>query len=321
MVSAILRAEKMEERFMRKALDVLKNADYTPEEKENMAIKESVVPKIAESMSAEQVLRIDQMLEKVTDSMEKSTLEPVVTEVVELALARRGREKAEIECLSKALEAAAEKEQGLAMTLAVREQENSALEGQVAGLLGRLAAAREEVADLRGQHGELTAEADNTREKLSRQLQEKQEEIQQVKGEKENLEVAMGKYREKYELQKESLKTYKENEEVLKASLKSEMKAKEEKEMKLKKGEEKLKKKERQLEEEQAAREKAEKEGEDLTKQCQQLQALSNSQAKALAKKEKAIQESDAEIKDLRKLQETIFNLSKVRSGSSGSAA
>merc|ERR1719204_2038278 len=292
MVSAILRAEKMEERFMRKALDILKNADYTPEEKKNMAIKEkSVVPKIAESMSAEQVLRIDQMLEKVTDSMEKSTLEPVVTEVVELALARRGREKAEIECLSKALEAAAEKEQGLAMTLAVREQENSALEGQVAGLLGRLAAAREEVADLRGQHGELTAEADNTREKLSRQLQEKQEEIQQVKGEKENLEVAMGKYREKYELQKESLKTYKENEEVLKASLKSEMKAK--------KGEEKLKKKERQLEEEQAAREKAEKEGEDLTKQCQQLQALSNSQAKALAKKEKAIQESDAEIKDL----------------------
>jgi len=321
-VSSILRAEKMEERSIRKALDILKNADYTPEEKKNMAIKEeSVVPKIAESMSAEQVLRIDQMLEKVTDSMEKSTLEPVVTEVVELALARRGREKAEIEGLSKALEAAAEKEQGLAMTLAVREQENSALEGQVAGLLGRLAAAREEVADLRGQHGELTAEADNTREKLSRQLQEKQEEIQQVKGEKENLEVAMGKYREKYELQKESLKTYKENEEVLKASLKSEMKAKEEKEMKLKKGEEKLKKKERQLEEEQAAREKAEKEGEDLTKQCQQLQALSNSQAKALAKKEKAIQESDAEIKDLRKLQETIFNLSKVRSGSSGSAA
>ena len=142
LVSSILRAEKMEERFIRKALDILKNADYTPEEKKDMAEEESVVPKIAESMSAEQVLRIDQMLEKVTDSMEKSTLEPVVTEVsqslrpchvtktcccnfctskvVELALARRGREKAEIEGLSKALEAAAEKEQGLAMTLAVR---------------------------------------------------------------------------------------------------------------------------------------------------------------------------------------------------------
>ena len=80
LVSSILRAEKMEERFIRKALDILKNADYTPEKK-NMAGEESVVPKIAESMSAEQVLRIDQMLEKVTDSMAKSTLEPVVTEV------------------------------------------------------------------------------------------------------------------------------------------------------------------------------------------------------------------------------------------------
>ena len=80
LVSSILRAEKMGERFIRKALDILKNADYTPEKK-NMAGEESVVPKIAESMSAEQVLRIDQMLEKVTDSMAKSTLEPVVTEV------------------------------------------------------------------------------------------------------------------------------------------------------------------------------------------------------------------------------------------------
>ena len=80
LVSSILRAEKMGERFIRKALDILKNADYTPEKK-NMAEEESVVPIIAESMSAEQVLRIDQMLEKVTDSMAKSTLEPVVTEV------------------------------------------------------------------------------------------------------------------------------------------------------------------------------------------------------------------------------------------------
>merc|ERR1711971_558638 len=166
-----------------------------------------------------------------------------------------------------------------------------------------------------------SAEADSTREKLSRQLQEKQEEIQQVKGEKEKLDNAVSKYREKMDVQKKSLKQFQDNENLLTAELKKEMKMKEEKEMKLKKGEEKLKKKEGQLEEEQAAREKAEKEGEDLTKQCQQLQALSNSQAKALAKKEKAIQESDAEIKDLRKLQETIFNLSKVRSGSSGSAA
>ena len=81
-----------------------------------------------------------------------------------------------------------------------------------------------------------------------------------MKGEKEKLENAVSKYREKSEEQKKCLKQYEDNEKLLTAELKKEMKLKEEKEMKLKKGEEKLKKKERQLEEEQAAREKAEKE-------------------------------------------------------------
>ena len=81
-----------------------------------------------------------------------------------------------------------------------------------------------------------------------------------MKGEKEKLDNAVGKYREKMEEQKKSLKQFQDNENLLTAELKKEMKMKEEKEMKLKKGEEKLKKKERQLEEEQAAREKAEKE-------------------------------------------------------------
>ena len=87
-----------------------------------------------------------------------------------------------------------------------------------------------------------------------------------MKGEKEKLENAVSKYREKSEEQKKCLKQYEDNEKLLTAELKKEMKLKEEKEMKLKKGEEKLKKKERQLEEEQAAREKAEKEVREDTK-------------------------------------------------------
>jgi len=324
MVSSILRAEREDEGLVRKALDIVRSADYTlVEEKKTNELEneERWVPQRTESlMSAEQVLRIDQMLEKVADNLAQSNLEPVVAEIVELALARRGYEKAEVESLREALEGAAVEKQGLTKASVVREQRLAASERQTACLLGKLAGAREEVADLRGQHGELSAEADSTREKLSRQLQEKQEEIQQVKVEKEKLENAVGKYREKSEEQKKSLKQYEDNEKLLTAELKKEMKLKEEKEMKVKKGEEKLKKKERQLEEEQAAREKAEKEGEDLNKQCQQLRALSKSQEAALGKKEKAIQENEAEIKDLRKLQETIFNLSKVRSGSGSGA-
>jgi len=323
LVSSVLRAEREEEGLIRKALDIIRSADYTMVEEKTSSEDEQTqwVPQRSETMmSSEQALRIDQMLEKVAENLAQSSLEPVVTEIVESALARRCEERAEVESLSEALEGAAVEKQGLMKALVMKEQRLAASERQTASLLGKLAAAREEVADLRGQHGELSAEADSTREKLSRQLQERQEEIQQVRGEKEKLENALGKYREKSEEQKKSLKQYEDNEKLLTAELKKEMKLKEEKEMKLKKGEEKLKKKERQLEEEQSAREKAEKEGEDLNKQCQQLRALSKSQEAALGKKEKAIQENEAEIKDLRKLQETIFNLSKVRSGSGSGA-
>ena len=65
--------------------------------------------------------------------------------MVELALARRGNEKAEVESLSEALEGAAVEKQGLMKALAVKEQRLGASERQIASLLGKLAAAREEV--------------------------------------------------------------------------------------------------------------------------------------------------------------------------------
>ena len=165
MVSSVLRAEREEEALVRKALDIVRSADYTlvEEKKKNeLENEERWVPQRTESvMSAEQVLRIDQMLEKVTDNLAQSNLEPVVTEViyklnirflqlvilqiVELALARRGYEKAEVESLREALEGAAMEKQGLTKALVVKEQRLAASERQTACLLGKLAAAREEV--------------------------------------------------------------------------------------------------------------------------------------------------------------------------------
>ena len=165
MVSSVLRAEREEEGLVRKALDIVRSADYTlvEEKKKNeLENEERWVPQRTESvMSAEQVLRIDQMLEKVADNLAQSNLEPVVTEVihklnihflqlvilqiVELALARRGYEKAEVESLREALEGAAMEKQGLTKALVVKEQRLAASERQTACLLGKLAAAREEV--------------------------------------------------------------------------------------------------------------------------------------------------------------------------------
>ena len=65
--------------------------------------------------------------------------------MVELALARRGHEMAEVESLTKALEGAAVEKQGFSEALALKRQRVGTLERQVASLLGQMAAAREEV--------------------------------------------------------------------------------------------------------------------------------------------------------------------------------
>ena len=65
--------------------------------------------------------------------------------MVELALARRGHEMAEVESLTKALEGAAVEKQGFSEALALKRQRVGTLERQVASLLGKMAAAREEV--------------------------------------------------------------------------------------------------------------------------------------------------------------------------------
>ena len=83
MVSSVLRAEREEGGLVRKALDIVRSADYTLAEEKCANEGEQWVPQRTESvMSVEQVLRIDQMLEKVSDSLAQSNLEPVITEVM-----------------------------------------------------------------------------------------------------------------------------------------------------------------------------------------------------------------------------------------------
>ena len=82
LVSSALRAEREDGGLVRKALDIVRSADYTLVEEKKSNEEEQWVPQRTESMmSAEQVFRIDQMLEKVTDNLAQTNLEPVVTEV------------------------------------------------------------------------------------------------------------------------------------------------------------------------------------------------------------------------------------------------
>jgi len=299
-------------------LRILQDADYSMVEE--IQKEEQMEEQVDMVMSAEQVLRIDQMLETVTESLAKASLEPVLGEVVELAVARRGVERQEVESLRTALVGADIRVQAITGALAAREQQGKRLEGQVIGLVARLGAATEELEDIRRQHGHLTKEADSTRDKLGKELADCKADIQQMEEEKTELVGDLTKSKEVIAELKINLKQRAENEALLTVELKKEMKLKEEKEMNLKKRDEKLKKKERQLDEELSARERAEREVEDLKKHSAQLQSLSKSQEQALAKKEKQIQDNENEMKDLRKIQETIFNLSRVRPNNAGGA-
>jgi hypothetical protein len=260
LVASVLRREGEPDDRTRKALDILKAADYSMVEELHQGEQPVEEREEAAVMSAEQSLRIDQMLETVTESLGRAELEPVLAEVLELAAAGRGQERQEAESLRQALAGADLQLQATGQALASRQQRAGALERQVGGLVASLGAARGELADLRGQHGVLAREADSTRDKLGRELADRKADIEQMEEEKRELEAAVAKCKETMGEQKVSLKQLAENEKVLTTELKKEMRLKEEKDMKLKKGEEKLKKKERQLEDELCARERAEKE-------------------------------------------------------------
>ena len=110
------------------------------------------------TMGPEQVLRLDQLRESVTEQLATSSLYSVLAGVVELGVARRGQERQEVDSLREALQGAQGQVQGLTAVLAWKERQVVG-----AGLVGWLGADRGELQDIRGQHGVSTREADTTR--------------------------------------------------------------------------------------------------------------------------------------------------------------
>ena len=143
---------------------------------------------------------------------------------------------------------------------AQQEEELRRLERVVAKVMARLGATKEELEDMRSQHGELSREADITRDRLGKELDDLQNQVEQLTEEKQNITEKVIKYKTQVVNLTKDLEQYQENQDQLEKKLKQELKLKEEVTVKLAKKEDKLKKKERQLEEEMTARERAEKE-------------------------------------------------------------
>ena len=145
LVAATLRREGESQELVRKALVLLKATDYSivgeQEQEVEAAERQEVV-----TMGPEQVLRLDQLLESMTEQLATSSLYSVLAGVVELGVARRGQERQEVDSLREALQGV----QGLTAVLAGKERQVVQVVG--AWLVGRLGAVRGELQDIRGQH-------------------------------------------------------------------------------------------------------------------------------------------------------------------------
>jgi len=319
MVAEILKQENMDGNLMKKALALLNKTDSPELMFGVIKVEEEVMGGEVEDQAVvpEQLSRIDNLMDKITDAMGKLEVESVVGEVMQLATVRRGQEKQQLAHMSEALAAADKRIASQNTALVEREEQVRTMERLITDLVIRLGAAKEELGDIRAQHGDLSREADSTRDKLGKELAEAKEQLEELQGEKVVLTEKYGKYKEQVVSLTGDLKQYKENQEQLEVKLKQEMKGREELAVSLTKREDRLKKKEKQLDEEMTAREKAEKECDDLRKQCSSLETLSKRQEQALNKKEKLLQESQEEVKEMRRVQDAIFNLSKTRGASS----
>jgi len=201
------------------------------------------------------------------------------------------------------------------VVLAQQEKEMGEMERMIADLSCSLMTAREELQDIRAQHGDLSREADCTRDKLGRELADTKEMLKEVGQKKAEVEDKYCRQKDQNVQLSQDLKQYKENEEQLQGKLKMEMKAKEEVSATLSK---KLKKKEQLLEEEMTQREKAEREGEELRKQVATMEQLSKRQEHVLSKKDKELTKTKEELGNMQKIHDQIFNLSTKARGTSG---
>jgi len=317
-----VRSPSTENQVLKKALALLNNLDLNldyleAETEEDNSERSKLIE--GNDLSVEQMTNIENLIENVENAVTKLEIGDAVSDVLQLADVRRGYERRQISYLNEALGAADQRLANQNLALLEREEQIRKLERIVSGLLSRHSATTEELRDIRTQHTDLSREADMTRDRLARELEETRGHVETLTGEREALSEKVVKYKGQVVSLSEDLEQYRDNQEQLEKRLKQEIKMKEEVSVSLGKREEKLKKKEKQLDEEMSARERLEKETDDLKRQCSSLETLTKRQEQALSKKEKQLQDQTEEMKEMKKIQDAIFNLSsKTRNQSTG---
>lgn len=314
MVAEVLKRDNIPGDVMRKALNILAKID-SPElyflgkaEDEELS---SSAPALPEPLADDK--EVNSLVSRLSGELSRLEVEPVFSSVLNVMGQRQSSLGLEVECMRQALQAADSRASSLALVTSQQESHIRNLEQLVRDLSASLLLAREELSDIRAQHGEVSKEADTTRDRLGKELETVREELAKEREMREQGDQKYNKQKEALAQLKEDLALYKQNEQQLEQGLKREMKAKEEISATLGK---KLKKKEQQLEEEITQREKSEKDGEELKKQVSTMDQLNKRQDHLLSKKEKELAKVKEELANMQKIHDQIFNLSTKARGS-----
>ncbi|TRY78689.1 hypothetical protein TCAL_04230 [Tigriopus californicus] len=267
-----------------------------------------------------QILAIENALNmvcKATQSGDLRKVDSVVPELLDLGDYRLSSQQRKIDSLKSALKSSDERIQHQNEQIATLETELSKT-FSILRLVSEKAQNLElDLEDVRLQFESLEMEATNFRTKANKAIQAKDVEIQDLETDRTKITAKALKYKEQNETLQSAIKEHVQAGEELQHKLKIEAKMNADLTTALEKREEKLKKKERQIEDEMSHREQLSVDLETARKECASLQTLTKRQEQALAKKDKLLADQNNELSEARRIQEQIFNLSKVRNASS----
>jgi len=254
--------------------------------------------------------KLQQCLDDITSATARLTVEEeerILPQILEIQNFNRQEDKKIIKNLEASLAAAELNITNKTWTIQSMTSQMDNLHYQLAAVAGRFAAARAENETIRSQHDSTNVQSKGEIEKLSMELKKTtsdlEAECQKTSEAADNYE----RLKTDFNKMKNELQTLIKDREIQETALKDAKAA-------LHKRDEKIKKELKQMDELQTKMEKSSKKIEKLEKSNKSLETLTSGQEEALKKKDKQLEALQRENEELKRIRDTIFNLSKSTS-------
>jgi len=251
--------------------------------------------------------KLQQCLEDITVATASLNVEEetrILPQVLQIQNFNRQEDRKMIRNLTASLTAAEENVRNKSWTIQSMTSQIDNLHYQLNVVGGRFAAARAENEMIRSQHDSTNIQAKDKIEQLSGQLKQTTNDLESERKQSSDAAQNYDRLKSDFVKMKTELQTLIQDREIQETALKDAKAA-------LHKRDEKIKKDLKQMDELQTQMEKSSKKIEKLEKSNKSLETLTAGQEEALKKKDKQLEGMLKEVEELKRLRDTIFNLSK----------